>query len=154
MGFKKMKTITTLLFPFGIFFVGARAKPPRRVDLYNPNLFEKLSLPKNIEISQDYHSEIALRLTPKKAERLYDPKIVQRLTPKNAERLYDPEILQRLTPKNAERLYDPEIVQRLTPKNVERLYDPEILQRLTPKNAETKKANQTYSQTVATLQIP
>merc|ERR1712152_32157 len=133
MGLKKMKTITTLLFLFGIFFVMARAKPLKRVDLYNPNLFEKLALPKNTEISQDHHSEI-----------------VQRLTPKNAERLYDPEIVQRLTPKNAERLYDPEIAQRLTAKKVERLYDPEIVQRLTPKNAETKKANQT----VATLQIP
>merc|ERR1712004_193647 len=134
---KKMKTITTLLFLFGIFFVIARAKPPRRVDLYNPNLFEKVSFPKNIEISQEHHSEIAQRLTPMKAERLYDPEIVQRLTPKNAERLYDPEIVQRLTPKTAERLYDPEIVQKLTLKN-----------------AETKKANQTYSQTVAILQIP
>merc|ERR1712038_1102757 len=134
---KKMKTITTLLFLFGIFSVMARAKPPRRVDLYNPNLFEKLSLPKNIEISQDHHSET-----------------VQRLTPKNAERLYDPEIVQRLTPKNAERLHDPEIVQRLTPKKAERLYDPEIVQRLTPKNAETKKANPAHARTVATLQIP
>merc|ERR1712038_1247685 len=134
---KKMKTITKLLFLFGIFSVMARAKPPRRVDLYNPNLFEKLSIPKNIEISQGNHSEIAQRLNPKKAERLYDPEIVQRLTPKKAERLYDPEIVLRLTPKNAERLYDPKIVQKLTPKN-----------------AETKKANQTYSQTVATLQIP
>merc|ERR1712088_1100561 len=98
MGFKKMKTITTLLLLFGIFVVMIRAKPPRRVDLYNPNLFEKLSLPKNIEISQDLHSEIAQRLTPKKAERLYDPEVVQRLTPKNAERLYDPEIVQMLTP--------------------------------------------------------
>merc|ERR1712223_322994 len=129
---KKMKTITKLLFLFGIFSVMARAKPPRRVDLYNPNLFEKLSIPKNIEISQDNHSEIAQRLTPKNAERLYDPVIVQRLTPNNAERLYDPDFVQRLTPKNAERLYDPEIVQRLTPKKAERLYDPEIVQRLTP----------------------
>ena len=46
----------------------ARAIPPRRVDLYNPNLFEKLALPKNIEISQDHHSEIVQRLTPKNAE--------------------------------------------------------------------------------------
>merc|ERR1712213_286798 len=123
---KKMKTITTLLFLFGIFFVMARAKPPRRVDLYNPHLFEKLSLPKNIEISQDHHSEIVERLTPRNAERLYDPEIVQRLTPKKAERLYDPEIVQRLTPKNGERLYDPEIVQSLTPKKAERLYDPRL----------------------------
>ena len=79
-----MKTITTLLFLFSIF-VMARAIPPRRVDLYNPKLFEKLALPKNIEISQDHHSEIVQRLTPKKAERLYDPEIVQRLTPRNAE---------------------------------------------------------------------
>merc|ERR1712223_1356375 len=85
MGFKKMKTITTLLFLFGIFVVMIRAKPPRRMDLYNPNLFEKLSHPKNIEISQDYHPEIVERLTPKKAESLYDPEIVQRLIPKNAE---------------------------------------------------------------------
>merc|ERR1712213_193843 len=133
MGFKKMKTTTTLLFLFGIFFVMARANPPRRVDLYNPKLFEKLALPKTIEISQDHHS-----------------KIVQRLTPQNAERLYDPEIVQRLTPKKVERLYDPENVQRLTPKNAERLYDPEIVQRLTPK----KKVNPAYAQTVATLQIP
>merc|ERR1711902_231338 len=115
MGVKKMKTITTLLFLFGIFFVMARAIPPRRVDLYNPNLFEKLALPKNIEIGQDHHSEIVQRLTPKNAERLYDPEIVQRLTPKKAGRLYDPEIVKRLTPKNAERLYDPEIVQRMRP---------------------------------------
>merc|ERR1711902_370388 len=150
MGVKKMKTITTLLFLFGIFFVMARAIPPRRVDLYNPNLFEKLALPKNIEIGQDHHSEIVQRLTPKNAERLYDPEIVQRLTSKKAERLYDPEIAQRLTPKKAERLYDPEIVQRLTPKKAERLYDPVIVQRLTP----TKKVNPAYAQTVATLQTP
>merc|ERR1712107_121576 len=132
MGFKKMKTTTTLLFLFGIFFVMARAIPPRRVDLYNPKLFEKLALPKNIEKSQDHHSEI-----------------VQRLTPHNAERLY-PEIVQRLTPKKAERLYDPEIVQRLTPKKAESLYDPVIVQRLTP----TKKVNPAYAQTVSTLQTP
>merc|ERR1712038_1861574 len=137
MGFKKMKTITTLIFLFGIFFVIIKAKPPRRVDLYNPNLFEKLSLPKNIEISQDHHTEIVESLTPEKAERLYDPEIVQRLTPKKAERLHDPEIVQRLTPKKAERLYDPEVVQRLTPRN-----------------AETKKANPDFAQAVATLQIP
>merc|ERR1712107_72835 len=109
MGFKKMKTTTTLLFLFGIFFVMARAIPPRRVDLYNPNFFEKIALPKNIEISQDHHSDFVQTLTPKMAERLYDPEIVQRLTPKKAERLYDPEIVQRLTPKKAEGLYDPEI---------------------------------------------
>merc|ERR1711963_605773 len=131
MGVKKMKTTTTLLFLFCIFVI-ARAIPPRRADLYNRNLFEKLALPKNIEISQDHHSEIVQRLTPKNAESLYDPEIVQRLTPKKAERLYDPEIVQWLTPKNAERLYDPEIAQRLTPKKAETLYDPEIVQRLRP----------------------
>merc|ERR1711953_600649 len=101
MGFKMMKTISSLLLFFlGVPFLETEAQPQRRVDLYNPSVLENIQ-----------------RLTPKNAEKLYDPSIVQKLTPKNAEKLYDPEMVQRLTPKNAEKLYDPEMVQKLTPKN-------------------------------------